>query len=526
METCKDTEQKIISDNDIRLYDTKVQQLDALEKLALSKRIDVPVLIITRSPAAVDEIYQRISLLAGVEEGHVQKLLEVEGGVHMGKQWGDIIDKSTLPVGEDGSRLWRITVTDYFGGRGIDYKVSDELVNEAGGLMVIMTGIPESEREWVQWIGRTGRQDKNGQYSVLMHKEADGDDFVSANLDLFNLEAVQQEKAIIQQLLGKRNEAVKETLQGHADSLQKGARTNEVCEEFYTSVGGLSAGWPANDADRALREFLTAFKRSERDVSEFRQRHIPEGSSVRWEFNGRRFSEDEWSAYSQDHQRQLRERYHAKPPTAIFQLERWEINFVQMTQKNIETGKVRAIRARSGADFLPPVVVNGGKTRHQKLVVHFRPVDEGGPDWKRLEAQVRLSLPRHRVTKLVEIQNSELRADYEHCRSMVDDRLDAGDGTTTCIEGFHAMAGNPKELEKIYNGGRDRGGFDFRLSRKGSYGRGSYFAKHAVYSAYFYPRPTPTADGSITMLVAEVRLKNSFSCSFRLPAVLLPFGRR
>ena len=44
---------------------------------------------------------------------------------------------------------------------------------------------------------------------------------------------------------------------------------------------------------------------------------------------------------------------------------------------------------------------------------------------------------------------------------------------------------------------------------KGMYGRGSYFAEHAIYSAYLFPRPTKAADDSVVLLVAEVILGQS-----------------
>jgi hypothetical protein len=68
------------------------------------------------------------------------------------------------------------------------------------------------------------------------------------------------------------------------------------------------------------------------------------------------------------------------------------------------------------------------------------------------------------------------------------------------------MAGGPEELEKIYAQGREQGGFDHRLGRQGAYGRGSYFAEEAIYSAYMYPRPARSWDGSITLICAEVVL--------------------
>lgn len=45
--------------------------------------------------------------------------------------------------------------------------------------MVVMTSVP-NEREWIQWKGRTARQDKKGQFSVVLSKEnfVDEDDFL------------------------------------------------------------------------------------------------------------------------------------------------------------------------------------------------------------------------------------------------------------------------------------------------------------------------------------------------------------
>jgi superfamily II DNA/RNA helicase len=69
-----------------------------------------------------------------------------------------------------GDGQWRITVCDYFGGRGHDYRSSLDADNN-GGFMVIVTTIPDSLREWVQWKGRTARQDSPGQYGVLLCSE-------------------------------------------------------------------------------------------------------------------------------------------------------------------------------------------------------------------------------------------------------------------------------------------------------------------------------------------------------------------
>eukprot|EP00965_Chrysotila_dentata_P135702 4486195-Pleurochrysis_carterae.AAC.4 len=61
-------------------------------------------------------------------------------------------------------------VTDMFGGRGHDFDCMDEGANAAGGMLVIATSIPDA-REWTQWKGRTARQDRPGQFLVLLSEE-------------------------------------------------------------------------------------------------------------------------------------------------------------------------------------------------------------------------------------------------------------------------------------------------------------------------------------------------------------------
>ena len=45
---------------------------------------------------------------------------------------------------------------------GHDLDVMDKLSNENGGMLVITTSVPDT-REWIQWKGRTARQDRPGQ---------------------------------------------------------------------------------------------------------------------------------------------------------------------------------------------------------------------------------------------------------------------------------------------------------------------------------------------------------------------------
>ena len=47
-------------------------------------------------------------------------------------------------------------------------QVVDKEANANGGMLVIATSIPD-KREWIQWKGRTARQDRPGQFQVVLN---------------------------------------------------------------------------------------------------------------------------------------------------------------------------------------------------------------------------------------------------------------------------------------------------------------------------------------------------------------------
>ena len=76
----------------------------------------------------------------------------------------DIIEQATKRCfSKARTPYFRITVTDWFGGRGHDFDCMDEGANAHGGMLVIATDVPDA-REWIQWKGRTARQDRPGPY--------------------------------------------------------------------------------------------------------------------------------------------------------------------------------------------------------------------------------------------------------------------------------------------------------------------------------------------------------------------------
>ena len=188
-------------------------------------------------------------------------------------------------------------MTDLFGGRGHDYSVDDEQAIANGGMLVIATSMPD-EREWTQWKGRTARQDKPGQYFVVLSEDAEpfneGKEGVEYLKEFKKLKAEKGgkpakegtgEKSMddvkIESLHRRKDRHMNETLDRFKSDQAKGAWLNELCEKYYASeapteetssaAGGKQAaargrderqewplmGSPHEGNDRKLRDLLT-----------------------------------------------------------------------------------------------------------------------------------------------------------------------------------------------------------------------------------------------------------------------------
>jgi Mg-chelatase subunit ChlD len=137
-----------------------------------------------------------------------------------------------MPLG-DGDRRgtsWRVTVTDPRGGRGTDYRVDFKEVDDNGGLLLIPTLIPPAQRDWTQYLGRTARQDRRGQYcAVLCSKDYDKlaqkyGEPLPAKGGLDTVEAI----------LSWGDREVAERIRGSAALYNCGVRMNELCEIIFS----------------------------------------------------------------------------------------------------------------------------------------------------------------------------------------------------------------------------------------------------------------------------------------------------
>lgn len=230
--------------------------VSAVVAAAMRARSSVPVVVLCEGVQAARAMH---SAFAATERtrGAVQLLLQNdENGQPM--NWSSIVEKATMPLGSGRDKVWPITVSDLFGGRGQDYRVADPSVEDAGGLLVVASFIPDSEREWVQWKGRTARNDRAGQYAVILERGADPISGDGAMLQKFSKEpgSVAHRVGLIDELLARRDKACAEKLTKRTSEIKVGMRMNELCDLFWTQQGGVSSAWPSGSAQVKLRDFL------------------------------------------------------------------------------------------------------------------------------------------------------------------------------------------------------------------------------------------------------------------------------
>jgi len=196
----------------------------------------------------------------------VQRLSQFDSrGASLREEWQTLIDDATKRLGTAEDHRCRVTVTDRFGGRGHDFQVVDKEANANGGMLVIATSIPD-EREWIQWKGRTARQDRPGQFYVILDQTAKP--FVG-NRELINkvkaakhvsgdLKGQPDHDARIEVLLDAADEGIGTKLKEFANEQASGEKLNAVSEAYYKLYPrSFDAPWPnGSDTDKAMRYFM------------------------------------------------------------------------------------------------------------------------------------------------------------------------------------------------------------------------------------------------------------------------------
>jgi hypothetical protein len=260
-DTCRGTrkEPPSLLKGRVFVYPNARSHTDAVIGEALLRRAQVPIIVLCTTPKDARSMFEAFPA-AERASGAVQLMLEVDDKGER-TNCSALVEQATAAhgVGKK-AKAWRITVSDLFGGRGQDYRTTDADVDNAGGLLVLATGFPASEREWVQWLGRTARNDRKGQYGVLLQRSEPPIKDNAALLDKYcaggGMPADAYTSALVDELLRMRDKECMTMLESRSHQCQVGIRMNELCDAFWTRAGGVTDAWPSSAEQRELRAFL------------------------------------------------------------------------------------------------------------------------------------------------------------------------------------------------------------------------------------------------------------------------------
>jgi hypothetical protein len=241
-------------------------QLQRLAEVALEARNNVPVLVIAKDRSTAEAIVGSLRLMArsrglGSASDDVVRSLSRTLYEQDPEQWKENLNKATLPLGAEGginrgSGSWRITVTDPRGGRGTDYRVDDKDVDSRGGLLLIPMIVPTSQRDWIQFLGRTARQDRKGQFCAVLC----GTDYQALSAKYKTALTGGQDLKAVETILSWGDREVTERIQGSAALYNCGVRVNELCEEIFGHRADLLQ-------DNEIREMIVSSCQSFRYMS-------------------------------------------------------------------------------------------------------------------------------------------------------------------------------------------------------------------------------------------------------------------
>ena len=106
----------------------------------------------------------------------------------------------------------------------------DKEANANGGMLVIATSVPD-EREWIQWRGRTARQDRPGQFHVVLSRQAPPlVDRAGLAEQLLGMASHEQR---LSRLLEIADESIGATLKRYELDQELGEMVNELTEAFF-----------------------------------------------------------------------------------------------------------------------------------------------------------------------------------------------------------------------------------------------------------------------------------------------------
>ena len=261
LDTCKGNARKVVRNHGVELVDGPKALISRVVALCHEYFRQVPVLVIASSSEELSKIHGAVRDGGVVPADEVQRFSEFDAnGVSLKAQWQTIIDDATKRLGSVEENRCRVTVTDRFGGRGHDFQVVDKEANANGGMLVIATSIPD-EREWIQWKGRTARQDRPGQFYVILDKKAPP---FSEKKDLLKkVEACKKNGEVdhdarIELMLDSADDGIGDKLKAFKEEQERGEKLNELAEKYYqANPRSFDGPWPTErESDLKMRYLM------------------------------------------------------------------------------------------------------------------------------------------------------------------------------------------------------------------------------------------------------------------------------
>jgi len=274
LDTCGGNARKEVVNHGVEVLAGEEAQIDRVCQIAGKHFKDVPVLVICSSLSQLQKVYDSLSKgdgKYGIPPKEVQRFAQFStDGRSLAREWQTVIDDATKRFGNAHESRCRVTITDKFGGRGHDFQVIDKESNANGGMLVIATSIPD-EREWIQWKGRTARQDRPGQFYVVLNdkvKPFDDPKHKKLKERLKKLapsggSSSAEEYQKVEALLEISDEGINDRLKAFELEQAQGEKLNELTEKYYKRhQRGFDDPWPNKQflqSDSTLRKMLTSF---------------------------------------------------------------------------------------------------------------------------------------------------------------------------------------------------------------------------------------------------------------------------
>jgi len=260
LDTCVGNARKEVKNHGVELVDSQDALVARVGALAEEYYKLVPVLVICSCPEEVVQVVDMLKGKTSIPSDEVLRFTEFDAdGKSLKDSWQTIIEDSTKRLGGVGDNRCRVTVTDNFGGRGHDFQVIDKESNMNGGMLVIATSIPD-EREWIQWKGRTARQDRPGQFYVILNK-ANKPFSEKPRLEAKLKKLNNDEK--IEALLEVADEGIGAKLKAFEGLQAVGDKLNQLSEKYYEKhPRSMDDPWPHEKyftSDSIMRNFMTVY---------------------------------------------------------------------------------------------------------------------------------------------------------------------------------------------------------------------------------------------------------------------------